>query len=122
MFQRCMPVLFASFSLGWMSFTLSGSAVLMVLVGGAGTLIGPILGTCAYVLIQSGLSSYTDRWQMFLGILFVVFVMFVRGGMIGDLRLLLGFVAVDFQEARALSRANPLDAAARKLPLVGHIE
>jgi branched-chain amino acid transport system permease protein len=64
-------------------FTLSGSAVLMVLVGGSGTLIGPVLGTTAYVLIQNSLSSYTDRWQMFLGILFVVFVMFVRGGVIG---------------------------------------
>src|SRR5919198_1955127 len=41
-------------------FTLSGSAVLMVLVGGSGTLIGPVLGTTAYLLIQNSVSSYTD--------------------------------------------------------------
>jgi branched-chain amino acid transport system permease protein len=64
-------------------FTLSGSAVLMVLVGGAGTLIGPVLGTSIYLLIQNLLSSYTDRWQLVLGALFVLFVLFVRGGVIG---------------------------------------
>jgi branched-chain amino acid transport system permease protein len=64
-------------------FTLSGSAVLMVLVGGAGTLIGPVLGTTLYMLIQNLLSSYTDRWQLVLGALFVLFVLFVRGGIVG---------------------------------------
>lgn len=63
-------------------FTLSGSAVLMVLVGGSGTLIGPVVGTTAYLLIQNWVSSYTDRWQMALGLLFVVFVLFVKGGIV----------------------------------------
>ncbi|HEX8966697.1 MAG TPA: branched-chain amino acid ABC transporter permease, partial [Chloroflexota bacterium] len=64
-------------------FTLSGAAVLMVLIGGSGTLIGAVMGTTVYLLIENWLSSYTDRWQLFLGILFVIFVMFVRGGLIG---------------------------------------
>ncbi len=65
-------------------FTVSGTAVLMVLLGGEATLIGPILGTSAYVLLQNFLSSmFTGRWQLILGALFVVFVLFVRGGILG---------------------------------------
>lgn len=64
-------------------FSLSGAAVLMVLIGGEGTLIGPVLGTAAYLLIQNYLSSFTDRWQLILGILFVISVMFVRRGFVG---------------------------------------
>ena len=48
-----------------------------------GTLIGPVFGTVAYMLIQNSLSSFTPHWQLILGILFVVFVMFVRGGLAG---------------------------------------
>jgi branched-chain amino acid transport system permease protein len=65
-------------------FTVSGTAVLMVLLGGEATLIGPILGTTAYVILQNFLSSmFTGRWQLILGALFVVFVLFVRGGILG---------------------------------------
>jgi branched-chain amino acid transport system permease protein len=64
-------------------FALSGTAVIMVLLGGEATLIGPVLGTAAFTLIESALSSYTPHWQLFLGILFVIFVMFVRGGLVG---------------------------------------
>lgn len=65
-------------------FTTSGTAVLMVLLGGEATLIGPILGTTAYLILQNVLSSvFTGRWQLILGALFVVFVLFVRGGIVG---------------------------------------
>ncbi len=65
-------------------FAVSGTAVLMVLLGGEATLIGPLLGTAAYVVIQNVLSSmFTGRWQLILGALFVVFVLFVRGGIVG---------------------------------------
>jgi branched-chain amino acid transport system permease protein len=65
-------------------FTVSGAAVLMVLLGGEATLIGPVLGTTAYVVLQNVLSSmFTGRWQLILGALFVVFVLFVRGGIVG---------------------------------------
>jgi branched-chain amino acid transport system permease protein len=65
-------------------FTVSGTAVVMVLLGGQATLIGPLLGTAAFVVIQNILSSmFTGRWQLILGALFVVFVIFVRGGIVG---------------------------------------
>jgi branched-chain amino acid transport system permease protein len=68
---------------GDVGFTLSGAAVLMVLIGGSGTLIGPVVGTTVYLLVQNWLSSYTDRWQLVLGVMFVIFVLFVRGGFVG---------------------------------------
>lgn len=65
-------------------FTTSGTAVLMVLLGGEATLVGPILGTTAFLILQNVLSSiFTGRWQLILGALFVVFVLFVRGGFVG---------------------------------------
>jgi branched-chain amino acid transport system permease protein len=65
-------------------FTVSGTAVVMVLLGGQGTLIGPVLGTTTFVVLQNVLSSmFTGRWQLILGALFVVFVIFVRGGIVG---------------------------------------
>ncbi|MBV9580743.1 MAG: branched-chain amino acid ABC transporter permease [Chloroflexi bacterium] len=65
-------------------FTVSGTAVLMVLLGGEATLIGPILGTTVYVILQNFLSSmFTGHWQLIMGALFVVFVLFVRGGILG---------------------------------------
>src|SRR5438270_1567835 len=45
-------------------FALSGTAVIMVLLGGQGTLIGPVFGTAAYMVIQNALSSYTSHWQL----------------------------------------------------------
>jgi branched-chain amino acid transport system permease protein len=65
-------------------FTTSGTAVLMVLLGGEATLIGPVLGTTTFLILQNVLSSmFTGRWQLILGALFVVFVLFVRGGIVG---------------------------------------
>ncbi|MBV8718699.1 MAG: branched-chain amino acid ABC transporter permease [Chloroflexi bacterium] len=65
-------------------FTTSGTAVLMVLLGGEATLVGPILGTTAFLILQNVLSSiFTGRWQLILGALFVIFVLFVRGGIVG---------------------------------------
>lgn len=65
-------------------FTVSGTAVLMVLLGGEATLIGPIVGTVLFLLLQNVLSSiFVGRWQLILGALFVIFVLFVRGGMVG---------------------------------------
>jgi branched-chain amino acid transport system permease protein len=65
-------------------FNRSGTAVIMVLLGGEATLVGPILGTAVYVILQNVLSSmFTGRWQLILGALFVVFIIFVRGGIVG---------------------------------------
>jgi branched-chain amino acid transport system permease protein len=64
----------------------SGEALLMVIIGGTGTLGGALLGAGAFILLQSFVSSYTERWMLLLGVTFIVFVLFAPGGIVGALR------------------------------------
>lgn len=58
-------------------------ALLMVLIGGAGTLFGPVIGAAIVVLLINFLSAYTQHWGLLLGVIFVLSVMFMRGGVVG---------------------------------------
>jgi branched-chain amino acid transport system permease protein len=64
----------------------SGEALLMVIIGGTGTLGGASLGAAAFILLQSLVSTYTERWMLILGATFILFVLFVPGGLVGALR------------------------------------
>jgi branched-chain amino acid transport system permease protein len=66
------------------SLSLANSAemLLMVIVGGAGTLSGPVVGAALVVLLKNVASSYLDRWVMLLGFVFILIVMFVPGGIV----------------------------------------
>jgi len=67
-------------------WTTSGEALLMVIIGGTGTLGGAMLGAAAFILLQSLVSSYTERWMLILGLTFVFLVLFAPGGILGALR------------------------------------
>ena len=67
-------------------WTTSGEALLMVIIGGTGTLFGAVLGSAAFILLQSLVSSYTERWMLILGATFILFVLFAPGGIVGALR------------------------------------
>jgi branched-chain amino acid transport system permease protein len=58
----------------------SGDIALMTLIGGMGTLYGPIMGAMALIFLKDLLSTYTNIWPLFLGLLFVVSVMTFRKG------------------------------------------
>src|SRR5208283_4646197 len=62
---------------------LSGQVLIMVIVGGAGTLIGPVLGAIFFLYVQQQLSSYTDSWALFFGVIFILFVLFLPEGIWG---------------------------------------
>lgn len=64
-------------------WTVSGQVIIMVLIGGAGSLSGPILGAALVHLLPSYVSSYTDRWQTILGLVFIAFVLFAPQGIYG---------------------------------------
>jgi branched-chain amino acid transport system permease protein len=64
-------------------WSLSATALIMVIVGGTGTLVGPMLGAALVWFLEFGLSSYTDRSTMITGAVFILFVFFARGGIIG---------------------------------------
>ncbi len=61
----------------------SGRVLIMVIVGGAGTLIGPILGGIFFLLLEQQLSEVTALWPLIFGSTFVAFVMFAPEGIWG---------------------------------------
>lgn len=64
-------------------FSRSAFAVVMVIVGGTGTLLGPVVGAGVVVGIEHWLSSYVERWPTLLGVVLIVVVLFARGGVVG---------------------------------------
>ncbi len=64
----------------------SAILIVMVVLGGSGSLVGPALGALLIVLLQNIVSTYTQRWPMIMAGLFIVVVMFARGGLWGLLR------------------------------------
>jgi branched-chain amino acid transport system permease protein len=71
------------FSLG---LDISGDVVLMTLIGGMGTLYGPVMGAMGLVFLKDLLTTSTNIWPSFLGLLFVVSVMTFRKGVFKELR------------------------------------
>jgi branched-chain amino acid transport system permease protein len=69
-----------------LSLDTSGDIAVMTLVGGMGTLYGPIMGAMAIVLLKDLLSSYLNIWPLILGLLFVVSVMTFRRGVFRELK------------------------------------
>lgn len=63
----------------------SGQVIIMVIIGGQGTLVGPILGAAFFIVVGNILSSYTDSWALFFGVIFIGFVMFAPEGIWGIL-------------------------------------
>jgi branched-chain amino acid transport system permease protein len=66
-----------------MHWTRSGEVLVMVILGGMRSLIGPILGAAALLLTEEVLSSYTEHWMILLGPLLILVVLFARGGIYG---------------------------------------
>ena len=64
----------------------SVTGLVMVLIGGAGTLLGPLLGAATVLFIERVLSSSIGFSQSILGIVFILFVVFARGGLAGLVR------------------------------------
>jgi len=65
--------------------TLAASAigVLEAILGGIGTLVGPMIGAFIIVFVQNVVSIYVDRWPTLMGLIFVVVVLFARRGIVG---------------------------------------
>src|SRR3989441_12912112 len=64
----------------------SGHVLIMVVVGGAGTLVGPMLGALFFVFLEHQLSQVTDLWPLIFGSVFMAFVLFAPQGLWGLLR------------------------------------
>ncbi|MBN9438298.1 branched-chain amino acid ABC transporter permease [Bosea sp. (in: a-proteobacteria)] len=86
-----------------LSLTVSSEAVLMVIAGGLGTTLGPLLGAGLVVLLKNVASAYTDRWPTLLGLIFLFIIVVVPEGLVPGIRRLL----------RTASAKRPAAASAR---------
>ncbi|WP_049997120.1 ABC transporter permease [Halococcus sediminicola] len=60
----------------------SGEVIVMTLLGGMGTLFGPMLGAGVFIGAEDVLATYTEQWRMVIGAVFVLFVLFVPRGLV----------------------------------------
>lgn len=66
-----------------MTWSRSGELMFMVILGGAGSVFGPVFGAAAFLLIEEVLSAYTIYWALPFGILLILSVLFIKGGVNG---------------------------------------
>lgn len=60
----------------------SGQVMMMVIIGGVGTLLGPAVGAGIFIFLQNIISTYTERWQLIMGALLVILVLVGKGGIV----------------------------------------
>ena len=106
-----------------MYWTRSGDLIIMVVLGGMGSVVGPVFGAVALLLLEEVLSGITEYWQIILGPLLLLVVLFARGGidgLLGKVRAMAeallqienlakrfgGIVATDDRDARRRRAAN----------------
>ncbi|MEI7679889.1 MAG: branched-chain amino acid ABC transporter permease [Betaproteobacteria bacterium] len=71
-----------------LSLTNSAEAMLSVIAGGAGTLAGPAIGAAIILLLKNYVSAYVERWNMLLGFVFVLIVVFMPDGLVPGVKRL----------------------------------
>jgi branched-chain amino acid transport system permease protein len=66
-----------------MQWTKSGEIMVMAIMGGMGTLFGPVFGAAAFLLLEELLSKWTEHWMIVLGPLLILIVLFAKRGIYG---------------------------------------
>jgi branched-chain amino acid transport system permease protein len=69
-------------------WALSGDAIIMVILGGVGTVIGPAFGAALFLMLKHVVSSHTEYWMLAVGAIFIMCVMFIPLGFWGVVRSL----------------------------------
>ncbi len=64
-------------------WSVSGEFIIMVMIGGLGTLVGPIIGGAFFILLQEKVSSYVEWYSIVVGLVLVMIVLFVPRGLLG---------------------------------------
>jgi branched-chain amino acid transport system permease protein len=70
----------------YLSVVLSATGLIMVILGGAGTLLGPALGSGVIVFLENVISAHTQRWLMVLGLIYVGVTLLAPAGLLGLVR------------------------------------
>jgi len=75
-------MLFGIVPLEAIGFVFSGNVVFATLIGGSGSLYGPIIGSFVFIWLSESMSVMWARWPLLLGVAFVIVVLFFRGGVV----------------------------------------
>ena len=75
-------MLFGIVPLEAIGFVTSGNVVFATLIGGSGSLYGPVIGSFVFIWLSESVSTLWARWPLLLGVAFVVVVLFLRGGVV----------------------------------------
>jgi branched-chain amino acid transport system permease protein len=75
-------MLFGIVPLEAISFVTSGNVVFATLIGGSGSLYGPVIGSFVFIWLSESVSTLWARWPLLLGLAFIVVVLFLRGGVV----------------------------------------
>jgi branched-chain amino acid transport system permease protein len=75
-------MLFGIVPLEAISFVFSGNVVFATLIGGSGSLYGPVIGSFVFIWLSESMSTVWARWPLLLGVAFVLVVLFLRGGIV----------------------------------------
>jgi branched-chain amino acid transport system permease protein len=67
----------------------SGTIVMMTILGGKGTFLGPLVGAAVFLFLQNTISLWTPRWELFVGAIFVAIILLFPAGIIGTIQSIL---------------------------------
>ena len=74
----------------YMSWQRSGELIVMVVMGGMGSLHGAVIGAAVFILAEEWLSGFTQHWKIIFGPFLVLVVLFMRGGILGAITRFMG--------------------------------
>jgi branched-chain amino acid transport system permease protein len=75
-------MLFGIVPLEAIGFVFSGNVVFATLIGGSGSLYGPVIGSFVFIWLSESVSTLWARWPLLLGVAFVIVVLYFRGGVV----------------------------------------
>jgi branched-chain amino acid transport system permease protein len=75
-------MLFGIVPLEAIGFAFSGNVLFATLIGGSGSLYGPVIGSFVFIVLSESVSTLWARWPLLLGLAFVMVVLFLRGGVV----------------------------------------
>ena len=67
----------------YMFWTVSGDLIVMVMLGGISTILGPLIGAIVFVILETVLAAYTQHWMLFLGPIIVIIALAAKRGIYG---------------------------------------
>jgi branched-chain amino acid transport system permease protein len=95
------------------ALTASAEALLMVISGGTGTLLGPVVGAGLVVVIKNVASAYIERWNFVLGAIFVLIVVFMPDGLVPGLARLVRRATAGWRPQPAVVVTAPREGTGR---------